>query len=82
MNAAILLITDDSAVALGPCIGCKRPFVYNPVAVPSTSEITGERAPLCKECFDKINAARVARGDAPFEIRPDAYEPCSREAVT
>jgi hypothetical protein len=59
----------------GACIACGRPFFFNPLRVPSTTALTGKREPLCRECFDLINAKRVAAGQAPFDSFPDAYDP-------
>jgi hypothetical protein len=60
-------------VAFAPCVLCGVPFSFNPDKVPSTSAITGKREPICESCFGIINAKRVARGDAPFPLLPDAY---------
>lgn len=58
------------ALAMGSCYGCHKMFTFNPVAVPS---IKGE--PICRDCMDMINAMRKERGNEPFPVRPDAYEP-------
>ena len=61
--------------AMAPCIGCKKPFSFNPHRVPSI-RVTPEsqREPVCENCFDAINAARKARGLDQFTRHPDAYE--------
>lgn len=61
--------------AMGECIGCGRVFGFNPHNVPSTTAITGEREPICADCFERINAARRAKGLEPFVALPGAYEP-------
>jgi len=55
---------------LASCLRCGRMFMCNPLAVPA---IRGE--PLCRECFELLNAHRVALGFQPWELSPDAYEP-------
>ena len=60
--------------AFSPCIFCSRVFSYNPLTVPSTNLLTGEREPICRDCMDKINAKRVAQGLKPVPIAADAYE--------
>jgi hypothetical protein len=67
--------------AFGHCICCDKPFSFNPVRVPSTSAITGQREPVCGTCIDLINAKRVALGQAAFEIEPDAYGPCDEAEI-
>jgi hypothetical protein len=64
------------AFCTGPCIGCGILFTFNPVKVPSSSAITGQREPICRPCFDRINARRKQMGLAPFPLHPDAYEAC------
>jgi hypothetical protein len=59
---------------IGPCIACHRTFSFNPHRVPSTSAITGEREPLCRDCFDELNRRRVENGLEPFPLNPDAYD--------
>lgn len=64
------------AIAMGPCFGCGRVFGFHPHHVPSFPHPdTGEREPVCGECMAEVNRRRVARGDAPWPIHPDAYEP-------
>jgi hypothetical protein len=59
---------------IGECISCRRTFSFNPHRVPSTTAITGEREPICSDCFDELNRRRVANGLEPFERHPDAYD--------
>ena len=59
----------------GRCLGCGRVFSFNPHRVPSSTAVTGTREPICRNCFDMINANRVGRGLEPFELRDDAYDP-------
>ena len=61
--------------AMGPCICCGEVFRFNPHSVPSTSEITGQREPVCRTCMTIANAKRKAMGLEPHPILPDAYEP-------
>ena len=60
--------------AFGPCGLCGETFSFNPLTVPSTSALTGEREPLCRACVDAVNEERQRRGDKPFEIAADAYD--------
>lgn len=62
-------------MAFGHCIACGRTFGFNPLRVPSSTALTGEREPVCEACMGKINALRRSRGLEPFAIAPDAYEP-------
>jgi hypothetical protein len=58
-----------------PCICCKQIFSYNPMRVPSSRAITGQREPICPGCFDLVNAKRKTHGLEPFELLPGAYDP-------
>jgi hypothetical protein len=69
------------AYAMSPCICCKRPFVYNPLRVPSTSAITGQREPICETCIGLINEKRKGAGLEPFAIHSDAYEAIAEEEL-
>lgn len=69
------------AVLTAPCICCRRIFVSNPMRVPSTRAITGEREPICRNCFEKINIKRVNQGLTPFEMHQDAYGACNEEEL-
>jgi hypothetical protein len=62
------------AIALGPCVGCGRVFGFNPHRVPSVI-VNGEREPICRDCVERSNPARIANGLEPIAILPDAYEP-------
>ena len=59
--------------AMGPCICCGTFFAFNPLRVPSSTAITGQREPICHPCFDKINAKRVEAGMPAFGLLPGAY---------
>lgn len=59
---------------VGPCISCHRVFSFNPHRVPSTTAITGQREPICEDCFEELNRRRVADGLEPFTRHPDAYD--------
>jgi hypothetical protein len=61
-------------MAFGECLRCRRPFAFNPVAVPSI-RVDGIREPLCQDCFDALNAERARLGLKPWPLQPDAYTP-------
>lgn len=61
--------------AFGPCICCGQMFGFNPHRVPSSTAITGEREPVCRDCMTRINMQRRAAGQEPFVILSGAYEP-------
>lgn len=67
--------------AMGPCIGCGAVFSYNPLRVPSSSAVTGEREPICRACVDRLNPMRVKNGLEPIVPAPDAYEACSEDEL-
>ena len=60
--------------AFGDCIICGQLFAFNPLTVPSTSALTGDREPICRGCMTVINEKRVAQGLKPFEVAADAYD--------
>lgn len=60
-------------MAMGPCIGCKLPFSFNPIKVPSLT-INGTREPICQACVDRVNPVRKANGLEPIVPLPGAYE--------
>jgi len=62
------------ALASGRCIGCDQIFSFNPVRVPSSSAVTGEREPICEACVVRINAVRKKKGLPPVVPLPGAYE--------
>jgi len=64
-----------------PCIGCGQPFSYNPMRVPSSSAVTGKREPICRQCVDRINPARINNGLQPIVPLPDAYEACDESEL-
>ena len=62
------------------CIGCGRPFTYNPLSVPSLPAAlspTGQKEPVCKACWDKRQEYRRQHGLPIEELAADAYEPLS-----
>jgi hypothetical protein len=67
--------------AHGHCITCGKLFSFNPMRVPSTTEITGKREPLCEDCFTQINIKRKALGLEPFVAAPDAWEACEESEL-
>ena len=60
------------AIVTSPCIGCNRIFGYNPHRVPSI-RIDGKREPICKECIERINPQREAKGLEAIAPHADAY---------
>jgi hypothetical protein len=52
----------------GTCLRCGKLFGFHPNKVPS---IRGE--PVCKECVDKANPLRIAKGLKPITYSEDAY---------
>lgn len=67
-------------IMFGTCIGCGRPFAFNPHRVPSV-RVNGVREPVCRECIERVNAIRKEKGLEPFEIPADAYEPLPEEEL-
>jgi hypothetical protein len=61
---------------VGSCMCCGRVFSFNPNKVPS---INGE--PICKDCVDKANPIRVAKGLKPITYGKDAYEGVDEDEV-
>jgi hypothetical protein len=59
--------------AFAPCIGCKRPFAFNPDLVPSI-RVNGEREPICRNCVEIANPKRIANGLEPIRVLPGAYD--------
>ena len=57
---------------LGACYVCRVPFTFNPLHVPSV-RVNGVREPICEPCMAHVNRERIARGQDPFDIHPDAY---------
>ena len=58
----------------GPCIVCDRAFAFNPLTVPSTTAVNGQREPICRDCIELINERRQAKGLKPFPVAADAYD--------
>lgn len=69
------------AIVFGPCIGCGETFGFNPLSVPSSSAVTGEREPICRACVERVNPMRVKNGLPPIEPLPDAYEPADENEL-
>jgi len=63
------------AIGYGLCFGCRQPFHFNPVKVPSIT-FEGERQPICRACVERANRTRAEKGIPPFDIAPDAYDEC------
>jgi hypothetical protein len=64
--------------ALSACIGCHRPFSYNPHRVPSVA-VRGQREPICIDCVIRVNPERVKNGLEPIVPLSGAYEPMAEE---
>lgn len=62
-------------LAFGSCIGCGRPFSFNPELVPSSSAVTGKREPICPNCLASINAYKREHGMPEWTPPRGAYEP-------
>lgn len=60
--------------AMGNCLRCHCLFSFNPERVPSM-RITPEspKEPLCKSCFEILNAKRQQAGLPPWPLDPNAY---------
>jgi len=68
------------ALAHGLCIGCRQPFSFNPMRVPSI-RVNGSREPVCLPCIEEANPRRIANGLEPIVPLPDAYEPCDESEL-
>jgi hypothetical protein len=66
--------------ALSACYGCGGLFTYNPLLVPSLV-VKRTREPICRSCVEQANPERVARGLAPMEILPGAYDACEESEL-
>ena len=61
-------------LVLAPCVGCGIPFGFNPELVPSI-RVDGVRQPVCRTCFERRQAHRLARGLPEESLLPGAYDP-------
>jgi len=68
------------AFAMGLCFGCKRPFTFNPVRVPSVV-VDGERYPICAGCVERANPLRAKNGLPLIVPLPGAYDPCDESEL-
>lgn len=68
------------AFAVSACIGCKLPFTYNPLRVPSIT-ISGSREPICAACVKRINPMRIKNGVPPIVPLPGAYDACDESEL-
>jgi hypothetical protein len=64
----------------GECVGCKKPFSFNPNLVPSV-RVNGVREPVCGACVEKVNPGRVANGLEPIMVLPGAYEAAEESSI-
>lgn len=76
---------DSGLVAIAPCVGCARPFAFDPDTVPSvpidpvtrlSPDLGGDparavRQPVCLACRLAANPARLAAGLQPWPTRDD-----------
>jgi hypothetical protein len=68
-------------MAYAACFACKQPFSFNPHCVPSIRGASGEKEPVCGQCMEQANERRVARGEQPHPIHPEAYAPLDENAL-
>jgi hypothetical protein len=68
------------AMALGGCLLCSRPFIYNPIKVPSF-RVKGVKQPVCSLCMAEVNLKRKLMKVEEFVIPPDAYEACDENEL-
>jgi hypothetical protein len=61
--------------AMGQCVGCKKLFSFNPMRVPSIT-VKGTKEPICAECVERVNPARIKNGLPPIVPAADAYDAC------
>ena len=61
-------------ICMATCWCCKHPFACNDHKVPSL-RIDGVKQPLCRLCVETANTRRLALGQPPHFIHPDAYNP-------
>jgi hypothetical protein len=61
-------------VCVGICVGCREKISFNPARVPSIV-VDEVRLPICKNCAEKANVARIKQGFETFQIYPDSYAP-------
>jgi hypothetical protein len=62
---------------IGVCYACGVTFTFSPSLVPSLPANltrTGEKEPVCRDCIERANPQRIARGLEPIVILPGAYE--------
>jgi hypothetical protein len=57
-------------------------FSYHPNKVPSIRvPVTGQRAPICLDCVERVNPQRIRNGLQPIKPLPGAYEAVAEEEV-
>ena len=61
------------ALGFSACVGCGRPFFYNPLRVPSIV-VNGNREPVCLDCVNRANPVRRQAGLPEIVPHPDAYD--------
>jgi len=62
------------------CIGCGRLFSFNPMRVPSVW-FDGNREPICRDCVERVNPARIKNGLEPIVPARDAYDACNEQEL-
>ena len=68
------------AFCMGHCVGCRKPFSFNPMKVPSI-RMNGKREPICKSCVDVANVQRKEHGIDLIVVAHDAYDVCREEEL-
>jgi hypothetical protein len=76
------------ATVVAACASCGRLFSFNPHRVPSIRlnrkgepDPSAERKPVCRECIERANVRRFARGLPAIEVLPGAYDPLPAEEL-
>jgi len=65
----------------GNCWTCGGLFTFNPVRVPSITDGSGVRQPICRNCIELANRMRMDKGMEPFPVPVDAYEACDENEL-
>jgi hypothetical protein len=68
------------ALCMGYCVGCKQVFSFNPMRVPSVT-VNGNREPICRDCVERYNPIRIAKGLEPIVPKSDAYDACDENEL-
>jgi len=68
---------DEFTIHQDFCALCHRLFHFHWQLVPSLT-VSGLRLPVCEECIEQINTARIVEGIEPLHAHPDAYAHCGQ----